>query len=75
MNKYILVTGGAGYIGSHTVHYLIKDGMRPESIIVFDNLTNGNRNHLPEEVVFIKGDLREKDQINITIVQKRIFKT
>ena len=37
MNKNILVTGGAGYIGSHTLIELIKSGYDP---IVVDNLSN-----------------------------------
>ncbi len=59
----ILITGGAGYIGSHTVHYLISKGYKASEIVVFDNLGQGHRNHLPEGVVFIKGDLLNKSEI------------
>lgn len=53
----ILVTGGAGYIGSHTVHLLIQSGWPPKEIIVLDNLVNGHFEHLPAGVQFIQGDL------------------
>jgi len=60
----ILVTGGAGYIGSHTVHYLISQGVKPESIIVFDNLVYGHRKFLPSKVKFVEGDLLNQEKIN-----------
>lgn len=40
MMKTILVTGGAGYIGSHTIVELIKAG---HSVVVVDNLSNSSR--------------------------------
>jgi UDP-glucose 4-epimerase len=40
MSKIILVTGGAGYIGSHVVKELRKKGFRP---LVYDNLSTGHR--------------------------------
>ena len=51
----VLVTGGAGYIGSHTVAELLERG---EDVIVVDNLEKGHR----EAIVggrFVKGDLRD----------------
>jgi len=59
----ILITGGAGYIGSHTIHYLISRGIRPEEIIVFDNLVYGHREFVPEKVKFYSGDLLNKKDI------------
>tara|TARA_B100001250_G_C19719180_1_gene753026 strand:+ start:55 stop:1050 length:996 start_codon:yes stop_codon:yes gene_type:complete len=41
MNKNILVTGGAGYIGSHTIIELLKTGYQP---IIIDNLSNSKKN-------------------------------
>ena len=43
MNKKILITGGAGYVGSHVCKNLSKKGFEP---IVFDNLSRGERNRL-----------------------------
>ncbi len=55
---HILVTGGAGYIGSHTVRYLAEKGHR---IIVVDNLVYGHRDALPsEQVDLIVGDIGDK---------------
>jgi len=62
--KKILVTGGAGYIGSHTIRYFIDQGINPEEIVVFDNLIYGHEESLPEGVTFVKGDLLEKADIN-----------
>lgn len=60
----ILVTGGAGYIGSHMVFLLIEKGIKKEDIIVFDNLSEGgNRKFLPEEIIFIEEDLLNKEKV------------
>lgn len=50
----IAVIGGAGYIGSHTVNYLVEEGCE---VVVFDNLSTGHTEFLPSNVPFIKGDL------------------
>ena len=52
----VLVTGGAGYIGSHTVHQLIAEG---HEVIVYDNLSKGHRQAVAAEAVFVEGDLRD----------------
>jgi UDP-glucose 4-epimerase len=49
----ILVTGGAGYIGSHMVHALIDAG---ESVVVLDNLSTGFQSLLPQAAAFVNGD-------------------
>ncbi len=53
----VLVTGGAGYIGSHTVHRLVECGY---GVVVFDNLLQGHREALPERAVFVEGDLLDR---------------
>ncbi|OGT45408.1 MAG: hypothetical protein A3E83_00260 [Gammaproteobacteria bacterium RIFCSPHIGHO2_12_FULL_41_20] len=53
----ILVTGGAGFIGSHTVDFLLQQGWR---VIVFDNLSTGNRAYLNlqhPQLEFIQDDV------------------
>jgi UDP-glucose 4-epimerase len=49
----ILVTGGAGYIGSHTVHELVDAG---EAVVVLDNLSTGFASALPKQMLPIVGD-------------------
>ena len=56
----ILVTGGAGYIGSIVVEELVKAG---EKVIVYDNLSQGHRAAVAPEALFIKGDLAEKHRL------------
>lgn len=57
-NDVILVVGGAGYIGSHTVRQLVAAG-RP--VVVLDNLVYGHADALvDDEVVFIEGDLGDR---------------
>lgn len=64
----VLVTGGAGYIGSVTVERLIKAG---EEVIVFDNLYQGHEDAVHPEAVFIKGDLADKQHIDSVISEHR----
>ena len=54
----VLVCGGAGYIGSHTVHQLIKNG---EDVIIVDNLQTGHMDAVHKDAKFCKGDIRDKD--------------
>lgn len=57
----ILVTGGAGYIGSHAVSGLIEQGF---DVIIIDNLETGYRNALHKEAKFYEGDIRDADFLN-----------
>lgn len=52
----ILVCGGAGYIGSHMVRYLLEQG---KDVLVIDNLATGFREAFPETVAFEQGDLKD----------------
>jgi len=55
----ILVTGGAGYIGSHVVKGLLCQGYRP---IVYDNLQTGHR-LATQDAIFIEGDLADQKKL------------
>ena len=63
MPRY-LITGGAGFIGSHLAETLIKRG---EEVVVLDNLSTGKRENLnpaengPGKLTFIQGDMRDAD--------------
>ncbi|EFH6887803.1 SDR family NAD(P)-dependent oxidoreductase, partial [Escherichia coli] len=72
----ILITGGAGYIGSHTIVELSKAG---HEIVVIDNFSNSNRNvikrieHLINKKITVYDiDLREKEKV-ISVFQKSSF--
>lgn len=56
----VLVTGGAGYIGSVTVEKLIEAGY---DVVVFDNLYQGHRAAVHPKATFVLGDLAKKDEI------------
>jgi UDP-glucose 4-epimerase len=60
----ILVTGGAGYIGSHMVHELVDAG---ESVVVLDNLSTGLRFLIPGAVPFVVGSTGDRDLVSKTI--------
>ena len=62
----VLVTGGAGYIGSHMVHALVEAG---ESVVVIDNLTTGFSNFLPESVPLFIGDAGDENLVEGVIAQ------
>jgi len=62
----ILVTGGAGYIGSHMVLELVDAG---EDVVVFDNLSTGHRWAVADEIPFIVGDTGDQPLLNRVIRQ------
>ncbi|UNU72609.1 UDP-glucose 4-epimerase GalE [Moraxella nasovis] len=75
--KKILVTGGAGYIGSHTLIELIKAGFKP---IVYDNLSNSSPIALErvakiacQKIDFIKGDVLDKALLAKTFSEHNFF--
>src|SRR6201989_2944919 len=65
----VLVTGGAGYIGSHMVHALAEAG---ESVVVIDNLSTGFSNFLPEGVPLFIGDAGDENLVEGVIAQHRV---
>lgn len=58
--KRILVTGGAGYIGSHAVQELIRQGF---AVIILDNLSTGFREAVPPGVRLVLGDVLQSDVV------------
>ena len=60
-SKSILVTGGAGYIGSHIVEQLIKN---KEKVIILDNLVTGYKKLINKKAKFIKADIKNKLKIS-----------
>ena len=60
----ILVTGGAGYIGSHMVHELTDAG---EPVVVLDNLSTGFRFLIPGSVPFVSGSTGDRELVKKTI--------
>ena len=59
-NNNILVTGGAGYIGSHIVEQLIK---KNESVIIIDNLITGYKELINKKAKFIKVDIKNRPEV------------
>src|SRR5512139_401701 len=62
----ILITGGAGYIGSHMVHELVDAG---EPVVVLDNLSTGFRYLFPATVPFVAGSTGDRELVKKTIQQ------
>lgn len=60
MNRHVLVTGGAGYIGSHTVLQLVESGY---DVVVLDNLYSGHRWALPDGVAFYQGTIHDRELV------------
>src|SRR5262245_3431897 len=65
----VLVTGGAGYIGSGGVERLISHN---HNAVVYDNLSKGHIGAIAPEAVFVEGDLLERDKLLQTLERHRI---
>jgi len=65
----ILVTGGAGYIGSQVAHLLLDKGYK---VTVIDSLVTGNKKLVPKKAKFIKSDIGNKKKIRF-IIKKNNF--
>ena len=73
MDKTILITGGAGFIGSHLADYCLNMGHK---VTVFDNLSTGTCDNLQmnhEHLTFVKGDILDKNHIFDMVKQNDII--
>ncbi len=57
----LLVTGGAGYIGSHTVYALLDQGYH---VVILDNLSTGYEENIAPDATFIKGDISDSAKVS-----------
>lgn len=55
----LLVTGGAGFIGSHLLHLLVQDA--DIETVVLDNLSSGSYSHVPGSIRLVEGDICDKN--------------
>jgi len=71
-NARVLVTGGAGFIGSHLTHKLVELGA---TVLVFDNMSHGSRENLTQvggRIALLEGDIRNPDDC-AKAMQKRDY--
>lgn len=69
----IIITGGAGFIGSHLVDKLFADG---HEILIIDNFSTGKRSnieHLKNKVTILELDLSERGNLNDLIKERKVF--
>lgn len=64
----ILVIGGAGYVGSHTVKQLIRNG---HEVTVYDNLSRGHRGSVPSELLVL-GELSDRRKLQELFIEREI---
>ena len=69
MIKNILITGGAGYIGSHIVEKFLK---KNKKLIIVDNLSTGHRQLLNKKTKFIKININNTKKLNSVIIENKI---
>lgn len=56
--EHVVVTGGAGFIGSHLTERLIAED---RSVVIVDDFSTGNRNWVPDEATLFDRDLRDRN--------------
>ncbi|MBM3304908.1 MAG: UDP-glucose 4-epimerase GalE [Candidatus Aminicenantes bacterium] len=64
----ILVAGGAGFIGSHTVWELVREGF---DVVVVDNLSSGRREHVGD-APFVRADLLDKSAVRDVLRSRKV---
>ena len=68
MSKNILITGGAGYIGSTVSHFLIDKGY---SVTIIDNLITGHKHLVPKKADLIICDIDDEKRISNLLDKKK----
>jgi UDP-glucose 4-epimerase len=63
-----LICGGAGYVGSHMVRYLVADG---HDVVVYDDLSTGHRQAVAPEVSFVAGDIGDAQRMEQLFAEHR----
>lgn len=69
MKNAVLVTGGAGYIGSHTVRQLVGTG---HDVVVLDNLSTGHRWAVSPQAMLVEGDAGDKSVVGELLDRHRV---
>jgi UDP-glucose 4-epimerase len=65
----VLITGGAGYIGSHAVYAFLEAGAE---VVVLDDLSTGVQANLPRAVPFYQGDVADRDLVSRIVREHRV---
>ena len=65
----VLVTGGAGYIGSHAVLALLDDGW---PVVIIDDLSNGTREVVPAEAAFFEGSIGDRALVERVLGEQQV---
>lgn len=73
--KRVLVTGGAGFVGSHTADALLEAGYE---VRIFDNLNpqvhqDGKFTYIPKDAEFVLGDMRDQGQVNAAVTNADVI--
>ena len=63
-----LITGGAGYIGSHVIEEFLKDG---QEVIAYDSFVNSDLKRIQGICQLIEGDIRNTDLVQKTLSTKK----
>lgn len=63
----ILLTGGAGFIGSHLAEAILQKG---HQVVILDNLSTGKREYLPDGAVFYEVDIRDEKILDIFLTEQ-----
>ena len=65
----VLITGGAGYIGSHMAHALVDAG---ETVVVLDNLSTGVRGQVPAQARFVEGEVADRELVTRILAENDV---